>query len=97
MHVIAIHHIHDPAGFRQAVDESLEQGIPAPFKLPIFAAAKDHSTGICIWEGPSVEEVSKLVNSVVAPYSKNEYFEVTVHGLSAPTEEASKPGMPTRP
>jgi hypothetical protein len=81
MHVIAIHHIHDPAGFQQAEAEALKQGIPEPFKLPIRAATNDRSKGICIWEGPSVEEVQKLVDSVVAPYSKNEYFEMTVHGL----------------
>ena len=29
----------------------------------------------------SVEEVEQFVDSVVAPYSKNEYFEMTMHGL----------------
>jgi hypothetical protein len=92
MHVVAIHHIHDPVGFQKAVAESLKQGIPAPFKLPVYAATNDGSKGICIWEGPSVEEVQKQVDSVVAPYSKNEYFEMTVHGLSTATAEASTPG-----
>jgi hypothetical protein len=81
MHVIAIHHIHDPAGFQKAEDKAMEQGLPSEFKLPVHAATKDHTTGICIWEGPSVAEVQKLVDSVVGPYSKNEYFEMTVHGL----------------
>ena len=81
MYVVAIHHIHDPAGFQKAEAEALKNEPPPGFKLPIRGATNDHSLGICIWEGPSVEEVQKLVDSVVAPYSKNEYFEMTVHGL----------------
>jgi hypothetical protein len=78
MHVTAIHHIHDPAGFQKAGDQLLEKGIPAGFKLPIHAATSDHSMGIGICEGPSVEDVQKLVDSFVGPYSNNEYFELTV-------------------
>ena len=81
MHVTAIHHIHDPAGFQKAEAEALKNEPPPEFKLPIRGATNDHSPGICIWEGPSVEEVQKLVDSGVAFYSKNEYFEMTVHGL----------------
>ena len=81
MYVTAIHHIHDPAGFQKAEAEALKKGLPSGFKLPIHAATNDHSTGICIWEGPSVEAVQELVESVVGPYSKNEYFEMTVDGL----------------
>jgi hypothetical protein len=36
--------------------------------------------GICIGKA-SVKEVRKLVDSFVGPYSNNEYFEMTVHGL----------------
>ena len=81
MYVTAIHHIHDPAGFQKVEAEALKQGLPPDFKLPIRGATNDHSTGICIWEGPSVDAVQELVDSVVGPYSKNEYFEMTVHGL----------------
>jgi hypothetical protein len=81
MYVTAIHHIHDPAGFQKAEAEALEKGLPSGFKLPIRGATNDHSMGICIWEGPSVQAVRELVDSVVAPYSKNEYFEMTVHGI----------------
>jgi hypothetical protein len=81
MHVIAIHHIHDPAGFQKAADKSKEKGLPPELKLPIHAETNDLSKAICIWEGPSVEAVRNEVESVVGPYSKNEYFEMTVHGL----------------
>ena len=81
MHVVAIHHIHDPAGFQKAEAEALKNEPPPEFKLPIRAATSDHSLWICIWEGPSVEAVKNLADSAVGLYSTNEYFEMTVHGL----------------
>jgi hypothetical protein len=36
----------------------------------------DHSTAICIWEGPSLDAVRDLVESTVGEYSENEYYEV---------------------
>ena len=45
----------------------------------MYAASPDHTTGICVWQGESVEAVKELVESVVGPYSDNEYFEVEVH------------------
>jgi len=50
-------------------------------KLPIHAATQDHTTGICIWEGKSVEAVREVVESVVGAYSKNEYLQMDVDGL----------------
>ena len=82
MFVIVIHRIHDPKGFQAAEDKALEQGLPAGVKLPIHAATKDHTTGVCIWEGASIAAVTEIVEAVVGPYSKNEYLEVTVDGLT---------------
>jgi hypothetical protein len=42
--------------------------------------------GICIWEGSSLESVRDLVESVVGPYSENEYFEMSVDGLPEPAK-----------
>jgi hypothetical protein len=81
MHVIAIHTIHDPSGFKKAEAEAVKKGLPPEFKLPIQGATNDHSKGICVWEGPSVKAVQELVDSVVGPYSKNEYFEMTMRGM----------------
>jgi hypothetical protein len=67
---VSIHHIHDPAGFQKVEAEALNQGLPSEFKLPIRGATNDHSMGICIWEGPSVEAVRELVDSVVDPTAR---------------------------
>ena len=81
MFVGVIHHINDPKGFEEAEDKAIAAGLPDGFALPIHAATKDHTTGICMWEGPSVDAVRELVESVVGPFSTNEYFEMQVDGL----------------
>jgi hypothetical protein len=81
MYVGVIHRISDPEGFEAEVQKSMERGLPEGFSLPMYAASPDHTTGICVWQGESVEAVKELVESVVGPYSDNEYFEVVVHEL----------------
>jgi hypothetical protein len=76
MHVGVIHRISDPGAFQDAEHKALEAGLPEGFRLPVHAEAPDHSTAICIWEGPSVDAVRDLVESVVGQYSENEYVEV---------------------
>ncbi len=82
MYVTVIHRISDPEGFQRAEDEAIAAGLPEGFSLPIHAATNDHAVGVCIWEGSSVEAVRELVESVVGPFSQNEYFEMSVDGLS---------------
>jgi len=91
MYVGVIHHISDPAGFEAAEDKALKLGLPAHVQLPIYAATPDRSTGICIWQGESVEAVRALVESVVGPFSTNEYLELEVHGLPEAAQEAKVP------
>ncbi len=62
------------------VVKALEQGLPPSIALPIHAAAPDHRTGICIWEGESVDAGRELVESVVGPFSTNDYFQLDVDG-----------------
>ncbi|MBV9041763.1 MAG: hypothetical protein JOZ68_12205 [Acidimicrobiia bacterium] len=50
--------------------------------MPIHAATNDHSLGICIWEGKSVDAVREVVEGAVGPYANNEYFEMHVDGLT---------------
>lgn len=81
MFVGVLHHISDPAGFEAAEAKAIERGLPPNIALPIHAATPDHRTGICIWEGESVEAVRELVEAVVGPFSTNDYFQLEVDGL----------------
>ena len=83
MYVGVIHRISDPEAFEAAEQRALEAGLPQGVSLPVNAATPDHTTGVCIWEGESVEAIKELVESVVGEYSENEYFEVEVDGLPA--------------
>ncbi len=60
----------------------LTGGTTEGFSLPVHAATPDHSTALCIWEGPSVDAVRDLVESVVGEYSQNEYYEMELEGTS---------------
>ncbi len=82
MFVTVIHHIHDPEGFQAAEAKALEAGLPATVALPIHAATTDHTLGVCIWEGESVDAVREVVEGAVGAWAKNEYFEMTVDGLT---------------
>ncbi len=85
MYVGVIHRISDPKGFEEAEAKALEGGLPDGVALPIHAATPDHTTGICIWEGDSIDAVRGVVEAVVGPYSTNEYLELHVDGLPQAT------------
>jgi len=59
-------------------------------KLPIHAATEDHRSGIWIWEGESLSAVREIVESMVGLYSKNEYFEMHVDGLTPHWESRTR-------
>lgn len=82
MFVTVIHHITDPEGFEAAEAKALEAGLPGHVALPIHAATHDHTLGVCIWEGESVDAVREVVEGAVGAWSENEYFEVHVDGLT---------------
>ena len=61
--------------------KALEAGLPSHVALPIHASNDDHTFGICIWEGESVESVKEVVEGAVGPWANNEYIEMHVDGL----------------
>ena len=81
MFVTVIHRIHDPEGFVAAEAKALEAGLPSHLALPVHAATDDHTLGICIWEGASVDDVRDAVEGLVGAFSENEYHEMQVDGL----------------
>ena len=82
MFVTVIHRIHDPEGFQKAEAKAHEGGLPAGVALPVHAATPDHQLGICIWEGESVAAVREVVEGAVGPWADNEYYEMSVDGLT---------------
>jgi hypothetical protein len=62
--------------------KALEAGLPSHVALPIHASNDDHTFGICIWEGESVESIREVVEGAVGPRPNNEYIEMHVDGLN---------------
>jgi len=81
MFVTVLHHIHDPDGFVAAEEAAIAAGLPPGVALPVHAATNDHTFGVCVWEGESVDSIRDLVEGVVGDHAKNEYFEMHVDGL----------------
>jgi hypothetical protein len=81
MFVTVIHRITDPEGFEAAEEKALAGGLPGHVALPVHAATLDHTLGICVWEGESVEAVREVVEGAVGGYGTNEYYEMHVDGL----------------
>jgi catechol 2,3-dioxygenase-like lactoylglutathione lyase family enzyme len=73
--------------------DAIAAGLPDGFGLPIHAVTPHHGTGVCIWEGPSVDAVRELVESVVGPFSQNEYLELEVDGLPPAGPESLAPSI----
>ncbi len=84
MHVGVIHRISDPGAFQQAEQAALDAGLPEGYRLPVHAETPDHTTALCIWEGPSVDAIRDLVESVVGEYSQNEYFHLELESSPTP-------------
>jgi hypothetical protein len=82
MFVTVIHRIHDPEGFQAAEAKALEAGLPTGVALPIHAATGDHTLGVCIWEGGSVDAVREVVEGAVGAWAYNDYYEMHVDGLT---------------
>jgi hypothetical protein len=81
MFVGVIHQIHDPQRFHAAAAATIGKALPAGVALPIDFVTPDDKSGISIWQGPSVDAVRQLVESVVGGCSDTEYLELEVRGL----------------
>ena len=70
------HQISDPKTFFENAQAAMPN-LPAGVKLHLALPNGDGSSCICVWEAPSVEAVSNLLEGAVGHVSKNEYFEIT--------------------
>ena len=75
MHVIAVHDIKDPEGFRAAIGPTLEK-IPAGMKLHSMFPGEDGVHAVCVWEAGSVDDVREFVDPATAGLAENDYFSV---------------------
>lgn len=83
---IAIEHdIHDPEQFQ----ECAEDVFPLPDGLHVhqFFPATDMSRAVCLYEAPSVDQLSKYLDGTLGESSTQRYFPInTDHAIGLPKE-----------
>ena len=77
MYVAIKHTIADPEAFQERGRKvTSAENLPAGVKPLQFFPKPDLSTAICLYEGPSVEEVRRHVDGYIGDAARNEFFEV---------------------
>jgi hypothetical protein len=94
MFVGVIHQIHDPQRFRAAEATVIGKGFAPGVAVPIQFMTPDDKTGISIWQGPSVDAVRQLVESLVGGCSDTEYLELEIRGPWDPPAVDANPASP---
>ena len=73
VYVIAVHDIGDPPRFWGAVQQgSIPEGITIHSVLPNVGGSR----AVCLWEGPSIEAISELVNGTVGDSAVSDFYAV---------------------
>ncbi len=73
MYILVQHTVSDPEGFWNSTDPAL---LPPAFRLLQTFPTRDGTHAACIWEAASVDALRGMLEPLVGPYSRNEYFEV---------------------
>lgn len=85
MFIAIEHEIHDPAMFQQCAERVFP--LPETFRVHQFLPASDLSRAACLYEAPSIEELSHYLDPVPGEASTQRYF---------PVAEAQAIGLPSR-
>jgi hypothetical protein len=81
---IAIEHdIHDPEKFQECAEEVVP--LPDEFHVHQFFPATDMSRAACLYEAPSIEELSQYLDGTLGESSTQRYFPLnTEHAIGLP-------------
>lgn len=83
MFIAIDHDIHDPEQFQKCAEDVF----PLPDELHVrqFFPAKDMSRAVCLYEAPSVDQLSKHLDGTLGEASTQRYFPVsTEHAIGLP-------------
>ncbi len=78
-HFAVLHHIHDPAGWAEALNG--EHCWPDTFDLRSFVEADDHHLAICVWTAPNHGELQQSLDTVFGHAAVNELCPVQIHQM----------------
>jgi hypothetical protein len=83
MFIAIVHDIHDPETFQHCAEEVF----PLPENLHVhqFFPATDLDRAVCLYEAPSVEELSEYLDGALGESSTQHYFPVSEgHAIGLP-------------
>jgi hypothetical protein len=87
MYILVQHSITDPSAFWNAADPN---AISPKVKLHHTFPTPDGSRAVCIWEADSVDTLRGLLEPLISPISRNEYFQIeNREGFARPSRVAT--------
>ena len=75
MKIGVIHEINDPEAFGER-GENLVEEAPEGIQNHQGCFPTNFTTGTCVWEAESVDELSEYIDPTLGDASKQEYFEI---------------------
>lgn len=93
MLVVAIHRVHDRAGFEAAAAKANATGPPPGLAPSAHATSPDHRLRIAVCRAVSVTAVRDVLEAAIGEFADSEYYEMSLTGPPAgdleglPTEE----------
>lgn len=76
MFVQVIHNITDNGAWAQCLADFEKQEPPAGFTLHSSGTSGDRATAFCLWEAPSVDALSAILDGATAGAAKNTYYAI---------------------
>lgn len=85
MFIAIEHNIHDPEQFQICAEDVFP--LPDDLHVHQFFPAKDMSRAVCLYEAPSVDQLSKYLDGTLGEASTQQYFPVNAeHAIGLPEE-----------
>lgn len=85
MYILVQHSVSDPAKVWPRAQQNLAN-IPSSMKLHHSIPTPDGRKAVCIWEASSIDTLQKVLDPMLGPEARNEYFEVVnKEGVAMPT------------
>ncbi len=76
MFVQVIHNITDKTVWARRTADFEKQGLPNEFTLHCSGTSTDRTKAFCLWEAPSVEALSSILDSATTGAAQNIYYAI---------------------
>jgi len=74
MFVQVVHNITDKNLWAQGAADFEKRQLPDEFTVHCSATSADHTKAFCLWEAPSIEALSSILDGATAGAAQNTYY-----------------------